>query len=128
MRILEVTILLLCAVGLYASVFMDGKSRRADRGELREPSVVQTPRARVFGRVPNAAFGAVYYVGLGIAAPALANVGVWTSAFAASIAAAAFSGYLAYSLLFVTRMPCRFCWTGHAINWLLPVVLLAAHP
>ncbi len=128
MRILEVTILVLCAVGLYASVFMYRKSRQADRGELREPSVVQTPRARLLGRIPNAAFGAVYYVGLSAAALALPNATVWRVAVGASIAAAAFSGYLAYSLLFVTRMPCRYCWTSHAINWLLPVVLVAAHP
>jgi hypothetical protein len=30
---------------------------------------------------------------------------------------------LAYSLLFVTRMPCVYCWTSHVVNWALAVAL-----
>src|ERR1700760_3162858 len=63
----RILITVLCGVGLYASVFMLAKSRRAERGELSEPSVVETPRARLLGGIPNAAFGVAYYALLGIA-------------------------------------------------------------
>ena len=118
--LLRLVITLLCGVGLYTSLFMLAKTRRAERGELTEPSVVQTARARLFGNVPNAALGSLYY-------PALA-IGIWVAPLAfmpvllaASLFAAGTSIVLAYSLLFVTRMPCPFCWTSHAINWILAV-------
>jgi len=122
---LRVIITVLCGVGLYASLFMLRKSDRAARGLLREASVVQTPRARFLGRIPNAAFGAAYY-------PLLA-AGVWAAGapwqiellLGISLAAGAVSVALAYSLLFVTKMPCAFCWTSHGINWALIVALLA---
>jgi uncharacterized membrane protein len=124
------TILLLCAVGLYASAFMYRKSIRAARGELLESSVVETPRARVFAGTPNAAFGLAYYAALAAAVPFLGFTAVWTAAFAAALTAALFSVYLAYSLLFVTRMPCFYCWTSHAVNAVLVALLLLAraHP
>jgi uncharacterized membrane protein len=119
-----VIVTILCAVGLYASVFMLRKTIRAGRGALAEASVVETPRARLFGGIPNAAFGIPYYL--------LAGIGVWIQepralAFAvafASVLAAATSVFLAYSLLYVTRMPCKYCWTSHAINWILAVLLI----
>jgi uncharacterized membrane protein len=122
------TILLLCGVGLYASTFMFGKARRAARGELDEPSVVQTPRARALGGAPNAALGLAYYALLAAATLAFGVPGVWLAALSASLFAAGFSLYLAYSLLFVTRMPCRYCWTSHAVNWLLPLLVFGARP
>jgi uncharacterized membrane protein len=123
----EVTTLLLCAIGLYASAFMWRKAHRAALGLLREPSVVQTPRARAIGRIPNAAFGMCYYAALAVATLLPAAPVVWWPALGASLLAALFSAYLAYSLLFVTRMPCPYCWTTHAINWALPLLLLARH-
>jgi uncharacterized membrane protein len=116
---LRAIVTVLCGVGLYASLFMLRKGAAAARGELAEPSVVQTPRARLFGGIPNAMLGAVYY-------PALA-VGIWLAATHLGLAlvavpvfvAAAVSIVLAYSLLFVTRMPCVYCWTSHAVNWML---------
>jgi len=124
---LRVVITVLCGVGLYASIFMLRKSTRAERGLLAEASVVQTPRARLFGGVPNAAIGALYY-------PLLA-AGVWMGLavlplLAAALAAALTSAALAYSLLFVTRMPCVYCWTSHAVNWTLAVLVIwsAIHP
>ena len=65
----KAVITLLCGVGLYASLFMLAKTRRAERGELAEASVVQTPRARLYGGASNALLGAVYY-------PAVADSGV----------------------------------------------------
>jgi uncharacterized membrane protein len=116
--IVRVVITVLCGVGLYTSLFMLRKSIRAARGEIRGPSVVKSPRAHLFG-VPNSLLGSLYY-------PAVA-VTVWVvrSPLAAVVlllvvlSAAATSVVLAYSLLFITRRECPFCWTSHAINWTL---------
>jgi uncharacterized membrane protein len=116
---------LLCLVGLYAASFMQGKANRFARGELDEPSVVTRPQARAVAGIPNSAFGISYYVLLGVAAWLLAKPLVYDVALAAAIAAAAFSAFLAYSLLFITRMPCAFCWTGHVVNWSLLALLIA---
>ena len=109
---------LLCGVALYASLFMLNKSRRAARGEVRGPSVVKTPRAHLFG-VPNSLLGALYYPGVAVA------VWVLHGRLSAAIllffvlGAAATSAYLAYSLLYVTRRECPYCWTSHIVNWCL---------
>jgi uncharacterized membrane protein len=126
---LRIVITILCGVGLYASIFMLRKSRKAERGLLSEPSVVQTPRARLFGGVPNSGIGVVYYVLLGVgiwSQPAIVHVLLSLAA----LAAGATSIFLAYSLLFVTRMPCPYCWTSHVVNWALAVCVLwdALHP
>lgn len=123
-------ITVLCGVGLYASLFMLRKGIRAQRGGLDEPSVVQTARARLFGGIPNAAIGIGYY-------PIL-TLGIWLGGATwthvalalAALAAAATSAYLAYSLLFVTKMACIYCWTSHAVNWLVAVLTIfhAIHP
>jgi uncharacterized membrane protein len=94
------------------------KTQADERGRLTEASVVQSPRARLFGGVSNALIGVCYY-------PALA-IGIWLLPWpaslvllAASAAAAITSLRLAYSLLFETRMPCPYCWTSHVVNWAL---------
>jgi uncharacterized membrane protein len=121
-------ITLLCCIGLYAAIFMQDKAQRADRGELGEPSVVQRPLARMVGGIPNSAFGIAYYVLMLPAAWLIGNPAVWWVAFAATAAASVVSAILAYSLLFQTRMPCPFCWTGHAVNWTLLALLLFFRP
>jgi uncharacterized membrane protein len=118
----------LCLVGLYAALFMTAKALRYARGELTEPSVVQQPPARAIGGIPNSVFGITYYCLLFVAAWLLRVPLVYDAALVASIAAAALSLYLAYSLLFVTRMRCVFCWTGHIVNWTLVALLIAARP
>jgi len=35
------------------------------------------------------------------------------------LAAAVTSVYLGYSLLYVTRRSCPYCWTSHVVNWCL---------
>ncbi len=116
--VVRAVITLLCGVGLYASLFMLNKSRRAALGELEGPSVVKTPRAHLFG-VPNSLLGSLYY-------PALAWAIWFVHGPAAAIVllvlvlgAAGTSAYLAYSLLFITRRECPYCWTSHAVNWCL---------
>jgi uncharacterized membrane protein len=117
-------IAVLALVGIYVSGSMLSKQLRGARGELTEPSVVMTSRAKVTG-VPNALIGLIFYLALLVATPFLPNHLVWIAAFAAASLAAGLSCFLAYSLLFITRMPCAYCWTGHIINWLLlPVLLL----
>jgi uncharacterized membrane protein len=118
----------LCLVGLYAACFMTSKAARYARGELTVPSVVQQPRARAIGGIPNSVFGIAYYSLLFFAAWFLHEPFVYDAALVASLAATALSLYLAYSLLFVTRMPCVLCWTGHIINWALTALLIAARP
>ncbi|HZY99231.1 MAG TPA: vitamin K epoxide reductase family protein [Candidatus Baltobacteraceae bacterium] len=120
--ILEVAITVLCGVGLYVSLFMLGKADRAERGLLEEPSVVQTPQARLYGGVPNAALGIAYYAALA-AAVWLVRSRVGAAIVLAAVAFAAITSMiLAYSLLFITKRACPYCWTGHTINWSLAVL------
>lgn len=121
---MRLTVLALCAVGLYVSIYMERKAVLARRGALTEASVVQTPRARVIGALPNSSVGIAYYLLLAIATFFFAVPGVYVAALVAAALAGVMSLYLAYSLLFVTRMPCVNCWTGHIVNWGLLVVLL----
>lgn len=119
---LQALVTLLCGVGLYASLFMLGKARRAERGELSGPSVVLSPRARLFGGISNASFGCLYYPALSAAIWFVRVPAVGWAVFAAAALAAAVSLALAWSLLFVTRRWCAYCWTAHAINWTLAVL------
>ncbi len=122
---IRVAITILCGVGLYTALFMLAKTRADERGELTEPSVVQSSRARLIGP-PNALLGTWYYP--------LAALGVWVAwalhlpwlvlAIAiVSLAPAIFSIILAHSLLFITKRACPYCWTAHATNWLLTPLL-----
>lgn len=113
----------LCVIGLYVSIRMQHKAALAARGGLSEPSVVQSPRARITG-IPNSTFGLAFYPALFVAAWFLDSTAVWIAALVAAALATAVSIYLAYSLLFVTRMPCAYCWTGHIVNWLLLATLI----
>jgi uncharacterized membrane protein len=101
------------------------KGAAAARGELSEPSVVQTPRARLFGGIPNAALGTAYYPALGLAIWVASDRSEFLVLFLAAAVAAGVSVVLAYSLLFVTKMPCVYCWTSHLINWMLAVGVAA---
>lgn len=115
----RLVIAVLCAVGFYASVFMLRKSILARKGTLTEPSVVQSPRAKLFAGVPNALFGCVYYPTLAAVSWGTSATLVLALALAASAFAAATSLYLAYSLLFVTKRSCPYCWSAHVVNWAL---------
>ena len=78
----------------------------------------RTPRAALLG-VPNAALGIVLYTalaaGLLLDAPPLLL-------FAMTIPAVAMSIFLGYSLI-SRGLQCRICWTGHAANVTLAVLL-----
>jgi len=123
MLLLQVIVSLLCAVGFYASVFMLRKSIRAKQGEVKGPSVVKSPRSRLFAGLPNALFGVIYYAAV-FAVTWLAHARIFfILAVLAALFAAGTSVYLAYSLLYVTKKQCPYCWTAHAVNWSLALVL-----
>ena len=74
-------------------------------------TVLGTPRAKLFG-IPNSAFGIFLYLylilDLFFFSPVIALIALGFSLLR--------SIYLAYSLLFVTRIPCILCFTTHVIN------------
>ncbi len=51
----------------------------------------------------------------------------WILGFVVTGLAVLRSIYLAYSLLFVTRIPCPLCFTSHLINLILFIVLWRLH-
>ena len=79
--------------------------------------VLDTPRAKIFG-VPNSLLGIGFYSYFILDLfwfPDVVGLAFATLAFLRSI-------YLAYSLIFVTKIPCPLCFTSHAINtaiWLI---------
>ena len=102
------------------------KAQRAARGELAEPSVVQTAAARAIGGVPNALWGIAYYLAVAAGTPFLGVRTVTATLAGVAGCAALFSLYLGYSLLFRTRQACAYCWSAHAVNWILFALLLRA--
>jgi uncharacterized membrane protein len=116
MLLVRVVISVLCAVGFYASVFMLRKSVLYEQGRLTEPSVVRSPRAKLFGGVPNALIGVLYYPAVLAVAWLAHSTTAFAFAFAAACVAAATSLYLAYSLVFVTKRNCVYCFVSHAVN------------
>ncbi len=113
----------LCLAGLYVSLFMFNKSLRAARGEVRGPSVVKTRRAHLLG-VPNSLLGVIYYPALAIAIWCLHQRWEMLIVLLVALGAACTSAVLAYSLLYITRRECPYCWTAHGVNW--SVLLLCA--
>jgi uncharacterized membrane protein len=83
-------------------------------------TVLGTPRAKFFG-LPNSVFGLAAY-------PILMLDAAWLDMPQVSLflvlAMLGRSIYLAYSLLFITRIPCPLCFTTHAVNALLFLLCL----
>ncbi|HUI41340.1 MAG TPA: vitamin K epoxide reductase family protein [Terriglobia bacterium] len=96
-------------------------------------TVVQTPYARVFG-VPNSVLGILYYVAVIVWAAEYPGSALGQAFFAiftdTLIAMAADSvmlaGYLIYALRRKLGVDCPFCYTAHAINAALLVLLIVA--
>jgi uncharacterized membrane protein len=108
--------------GLYVSQHMYRKALRAQRGELTEPSIVETPAATIFFGQPNALYGLLFYGTMLASTPFADSSTVRLGRKVATGLAASSSLYLMYSLLFITKMECPYCWTGHGLN----MVILAA--
>ena len=116
----------LASLGLLISIYFTGvyfKWFSADArwiptfcrlGEKTCASVLDTPRAKLFG-LPNSLFG------IGVYSYLIVDV-FWFSprlGFFLTAASLLRSVYLAYSLLFITRIPCVLCFTSHGVNLLL---------
>lgn len=87
--------------------------------------VVDTPRAKVFG-LPNSLLGQLWYVALivGVVTGAIGWPVVGSLFLFAAMGTVALGAYLTYSLLFLTRVNCRLCFTSHALNAALLVLLV----
>ena len=123
---------LLCLLGLWISIYFTGVSYHWFSHDVRwvpkvcrlkEAScqlVLQTPRAKLFG-IPNSVYGIGLYLYLG--AFFLSFPLPWILGFLGIALATLRSIYLAYSLLFVTRVACPLCFTSHGINLILFIYL-----
>ncbi len=95
------------------------KALRAQRGELTEPSIVETPAATIFFGQPNALYGLLFYGTMLASTPFTDSSTVRLGRKVATGLAASSSLYLMYSLLFITKMECPYCWTGHGLNMVI---------
>ncbi len=128
----------LCIIGLWISVYFTGVSYKwfspnvkwiPQFCQLKEQScqlVIYTPRAKLFG-IPNSVYGIGLYLYVGFifmggAIHELPHL-LWGIAFLAAGLSVVRSVYLAYSLIFVTRVPCPLCFTSHGINLILFISL-----
>ncbi|MEK6303985.1 MAG: vitamin K epoxide reductase family protein [Acidobacteriota bacterium] len=127
--------IILAAVGLYIAAYfvavyygvLEASTRlmpRVCRLEERTcQTVLHTPYARVFG-VPNSVPGVLYYVAVIV----LLATGWGVGAIGVTLVAVAWftvllGFFLAYSLLFIIRIPCPLCLTAHTINLALALLL-----
>ena len=94
-------------------------------GEQTCASIVFTPRARLLGP-PNSLLGQIFYVGLliGLTLGVLDDPTLSRAYLGASLVTVALGVFLSYSLLFVTRVPCKLCFTSHGINFVIFGLLL----
>ena len=82
-------------------------------------TILDTPRAKLFG-IPNSVFG------IGVYSYLILNLFLpfsWTLALVLLLFAVFRSMYLAYSLLYVTKIPCPLCFTSHFINLILFILV-----
>ena len=120
--IVHALVIVCCIVGFVASRTMHAKAEADRRGDLRETSVVQSPRARLFGGIDNAMVGLAYYPAVAIASFFFTIPIVRIATLAAALAAMAVSIYLLYSLFFITKMRCTNCVLANSTN----IVIVAA--
>ena len=94
-------------------------------GEQTCASIVFTPRARVFG-LPNSILGQVFYVALiaAVVGEFLFTKPLIYVYLLVSLVTVLLGMYLSYSLLFLTRVPCKLCFNSHAINLVIFVLLV----
>ena len=125
-------IFVLSAIGLWISIYFTGVFYKwflpdvfwiPKVCQLKEAScmtVLDTPRAKLFG-IPNSAFG------IGMYAYLITNLFIpfpYVIAIILLFLAVVRSIYLAYSLIFVTKIPCPLCFTSHVINLTLFLMVL----
>ncbi|MBI1977528.1 MAG: vitamin K epoxide reductase family protein [Candidatus Omnitrophica bacterium] len=125
-------VFVLCCIGLWISIYFTGVFYKWFAPDvfwipkvcrLKEETcvaILDTPRATLFG-IPNSAFG------IGVYAYLLLNLFVPLPAIIAltlTLLAVLRSLYLTYSLMFVTKISCPLCFTTHAINLVLFLIIL----
>ena len=137
MELATITLTALALLGLLISTYFTAISYRwvepsaawipsfCRMGEKTCATIVFTPRARLFG-VPNSLLGQVYYVALlaGLWGGFLFSRPAFFLYLSASLLTVLVGVFLSYSLLFITRVPCTLCFTSHAINAMVFVLLL----
>ncbi len=130
-------LLLLSAIGFLISSYFTAVSYRWIRpdapwipsfcrmGERTCATIVFTPRARVFG-LPNSLLGQIFYMAIwaSLAGGSLFSTQGYYFFLLASLLTVLLGAYLTFSLLFLTRVPCKLCFTTHAINLTIFVLLL----
>ena len=123
---ISLAIAVLASLGLWISVYFTGVfyqwfsphvfwiPRVCQLSENSCLTVLETPRAKLFG-IPNSAFGIGLYLYL------LLDIFIFPPYLGAILISLALlrSVYLAYSLIFVTKIPCPLCFTTHGINLIL---------
>ncbi len=94
-------------------------------GERTCSTIVFTPRARLFG-LPNSLLGQVFYAVLiaAVVGDFLLTKPLVYFYLLVSLVTVLLGLYLSYSLLFLTRVPCKLCLTSHAINLVIFILLV----
>ncbi|MDA2938984.1 vitamin K epoxide reductase family protein [Acidobacteria bacterium AH-259-A15] len=94
-------------------------------GERTCAAVVFSPRARVFG-IPNSVLGQLFYAALiaGVLGNFLLTKPFYFFYLFASLLTVLLGVFLTYSLLFLTRLPCKLCFTSHGINFVIFILLV----
>ncbi|HET7560276.1 MAG TPA: vitamin K epoxide reductase family protein [Limnochordia bacterium] len=103
--------------------FIRSANRAADQGARCAP-LARSRQAQLFG-VPNVTLGLAYYLMLAVAAASgrlhgpVLLVAAWVAAGTVALGA-----YLVYALVAVLKRPCPLCFSAHAINALLTLLLI----
>jgi uncharacterized membrane protein len=94
-------------------------------GERTCAAIVFTPRARLLG-VPNSILGQFFYMAIlaGLWGDFLFTKPLYYFYLFASLLTVLMGLYLSYSLLFITRAPCKLCFTSHGINLIIFLILI----
>ena len=94
-------------------------------GERTCSTIVFTPRARVFG-IPNSVLGQVFYAAImaAVMGDFLFTRPLVYFYLVGSFLTVLLGVFLTYSLLFVTRVPCKLCFTSHGINLVILILLV----
>jgi uncharacterized membrane protein len=84
--------------------------------------VIRTPEGKLFG-LPNSLFGMGYYGGLMLYTLA-GSERESAIVLAAAIGAIVYSTYLVYLLLLKLRVDCALCYTCHALNAVIGIIMI----
>jgi uncharacterized membrane protein len=132
---IRIALALLALTGLWLAIYFTGVTYRWLRPDVRWippvcrlkeetcSRIIDTPEARVFG-LPNSLLGIGYYLAI-LGALVLGPLPPVGRAVAAAVAwgTVGLGLYLAYRLIFVLRVPCVLCFTAHALNLVIALLV-----